>query len=289
MGRGAALITTLGCTLWVGSLDGDERLVASPIAVLLVLAAWMVGVLRDRDGELPVFELGAITTLITLLYAAIPLAQFLAGGLHWGPLSSAKLQELQTDPATVAGLGWRHVTYLGSFVLSYLLVRGRRKIPRVDLKWPDSTSLWLAVSVYVGSVAFLFAVGSIYGVEFDPSYKNLVDTPEVRWAQMPYVLQQLFQTVGFIQQVAKLALLLMLFKRLEAAVGAAAHSRAARRRISERSHLARRPPGHRTTRTRRHTALPPSREAIRRLRHRRRARRRRGCPSCCTASLETHC
>ena len=113
-------------------VDAAARPLALPLLGTADLFLLYVVVLRRRDGELPVCELGSVCVLITALYGSVPVLGYWLGGLQWSHFSDARLSASAMTPADVARIAWRYVVYLGSFIVAYLAWRGRRA-PRLSL------------------------------------------------------------------------------------------------------------------------------------------------------------
>ena len=105
---GAALLASLGCALAVGA---EARPVALPLLAIANLVALFVAVLRGRDGELPVFELGSACVIITALYGSVPVLGYWLGGLRWSSFSDQRLFGSPMTPEDVGGV-WGYYAML---------------------------------------------------------------------------------------------------------------------------------------------------------------------------------
>jgi hypothetical protein len=99
--------------------------VVVPLLTIVALAVAVVVYLYLAEGQLPIFDIGVLTILVTALYAAIPLLGFWLAGMQWTTLSYLPLYVWNPDAAEVGAFAWRHVLYLGSFTAAYLCFRGR--------------------------------------------------------------------------------------------------------------------------------------------------------------------
>src|SRR4051812_21823397 len=97
-------------------VDAAARPLAVPLVGIAGLFVLYVAVLRARDGELPVCELGSVCVLITALYASVPVLGYWLGGLSWSRFSDQRLYASGMTPADVAAIAWRYVVYLASFI-----------------------------------------------------------------------------------------------------------------------------------------------------------------------------
>jgi hypothetical protein len=129
--------------------DGDQRVVFTPMLACLNLALLFVSVLYRRDGELPVFEGGTLFVAATTLYSVFPLLNFAAGGMAWRPPSDYRLVGYDPTPAEIGSFAWNYVLFLGTFVAVYLIVRGRKSVPRVFARVPQAVQTSVIVTFVV--------------------------------------------------------------------------------------------------------------------------------------------
>src|SRR4051812_33264257 len=92
-----------------------------PLAAIVGLAGAVVVHLYRREGQLPVFDLGVLTILITAAYSAVPLLGFWLAGLQWTSMSYLPLYVWRPGPQEVGAFSLRHVLYLYAFTATYLL------------------------------------------------------------------------------------------------------------------------------------------------------------------------
>jgi len=131
--------------------------VVAPVLAAGSLFTFFIVVLRHRDGRLPVFEIGSVCAGITALYAMVPLVGFWLGGLKWSPLSDGLLYSNPPTIGQIAGVAWRYVLYLASFVAAYLW--HQRKSGSQIVPSSDPIPSWLnRLLVICGSLLTLIAV-----------------------------------------------------------------------------------------------------------------------------------
>ncbi len=188
------------------------RPLALPPLVVMNLFLLFVATLKNRDGRLPVFELGTVCALITALYATVPLAAFWLDGLTWSPTSDSRLYNYPPTGEQLAGVAWRYVVYFASFALAYLWLRGRAAFPVAAISTDRSTQA-VVVATFLACGAFFFIVQVVFGVSLNTSYSSLRDGAARLPAELPRLIQQ---AVGYGEGtllVSKLGLLVLLFRR----------------------------------------------------------------------------
>ncbi len=109
----------------------DQRYVAAPGIVCVILVLWLWMTLWDRDKLIPFFDVGIFCALVTLVYTVYPLVNYWVDGLQFGFLSDNRLRQHNPSPAELGFFHLRHVLYLFSFVVFYSVFRGRRPVEEV--------------------------------------------------------------------------------------------------------------------------------------------------------------
>ena len=205
-----ALVASLVALLLV---DAGARPLALPLLGTANLFLLYVVVLRERDGELPVCELGSVCVLITALYGSVPVLGYWLGGLQWSPFSDLRLYESAMTPADVAGIAWRYVVYLASFIVAYLAWRGRTLLRPASLPAVDGPTGSAVVLAFVGCSAFFLLVFVRYGISEDLAYASIAVGPVPTWDVLPPLVHFAARAGVALLLVAKLCLLVMLFQR----------------------------------------------------------------------------
>ena len=96
--------------------EHDYRYLLAPILAMATIGVVHVSLLWERDGVLPLFEIGTIWLLGTLVYSIVPFVGFLAAGLQWPASADGRLLAYQFDAEEIGGYAWRHVVYIAAFV-----------------------------------------------------------------------------------------------------------------------------------------------------------------------------
>ncbi len=148
-----ALFCAFGSAVFLVFFAGAEvRPILIPLLVCLNLPLFFVAILYRRDGELPVFESGTLWVAATAVYSTFPLVNFLAGGMRWQPPSDWRLVMYDPRPEEMSALAGYHVLYLATFVVVYLILRGKARVPRVFAPVPASVHTAVIVTFVVMTV-----------------------------------------------------------------------------------------------------------------------------------------
>ena len=207
---GVALVASLAALLLV---DPGARPLALPLLGTANLFLLYIVVLRERDGALPVFELGSVCVLITALYGSVPVLGYWLGGLRWSPLSDLRLSGSGMTPAEVAGVAWRYVAYLASFIVAYLAWRGRPASRPASLPAVDDRTELAAVLAIVGFSTFFLLVFVRYGTAEHLGYAGIAAGAVPTWEELPPLVYFAARAGVAMLLVAKLCLLVMFFQR----------------------------------------------------------------------------
>jgi hypothetical protein len=193
-------------------VDPAARPLALPLIATANLLVLYVLVLSERDGELPVCELGSVCVVITALYGSVPVLGYWLGGLRWSPFSDQRLIAGAMTPDDVGAVAWRYVVYLGSFVAAYLIWRGkpatRPSLPAVDERTESAVVLAIA-----GITTFFLLVFVRYGTSDNPAYASIAAGTVPALAELPPLVYFAARAGVAMLLVAKLCLLVLLFQR----------------------------------------------------------------------------
>ena len=163
-GRPLALVLTAvsGACVALAFTGSAARPVVLPLVSLLLLAVIYVAAMIRRDKRVPVFELGSMFVLAVTAYGAVPLMNYLAGGLEWQTYADPRLVNYAPSPEEVGAFAWQHVALLASFIVAYLWVRKASRpleayaaVDRSSDDRRDRRDMALAGRVFLGHGAFL--------------------------------------------------------------------------------------------------------------------------------------
>jgi hypothetical protein len=207
-------LVALGSGAVLASASRQALPVVLPLVAVLGLVVAVVVHLYRVEGQLPIFDLGVLTILITAVYSAIPLLGFWLGGLQWTTLTYLPLYLWNPAPAEVGAFSLRHVLYLYSFAGAYLLFRGHVSIrcrPLRDLRPTEITAIVLccaALTAYLELLEFLF------DYSYDPSYRGLTVASAAAAAErVPFVVRQVSHNLFAILLLLKVCAIAWLMSR----------------------------------------------------------------------------
>lgn len=193
----------------LATVDQGVRYVLAPCLASITVVVWTVCHLWTRDGSLPIFEAGTVYLGFAALYACIPLVNFIAGGLEWLPWSDNRLFVSQAGPQEIGSFAWKYPFYLGSFAVSYVVVR--RNATRLSRKLvpPARATFWLLILLFGVLTAYFWVVSRLFGV---PSSDANMHAGVSGLGRLPLVVAQLshnFRGALLIVKIAVLALVLL--------------------------------------------------------------------------------
>jgi hypothetical protein len=207
--------TLLASIIIVVCTPGDYRVLAAPLLVMIDIAVAYIVVLWNRDGSLPVFEVGTLWVAATLVYGTFPFLGFMVSGLGWSPTGDGRLLRYDFDLAEVGAFAWRYVVYFASFVSIYLAIRGTKSVRRTAVR--DVSAQLIAALVIILFLQYAFAewMKVSFGLDYDISYAEAASriaagTPSI---PIPYFLMQISGVVLASMLLVKQALLLALMQR----------------------------------------------------------------------------
>jgi len=192
----------------------DERYVAAPglACVVMVLFLWMR--LLDRDQKIPFFDVGMFCSLSTLIYTVYPLVNYWVDGLQFGFLSDNRLHSYGILPAELGLFHLRHVLYLFSFMLFYLMFRDRGSIKTGNVKLPRRSCQHVIIISFLALTVYFFFLQLITGVNYNTSYESEVYSRNfAAFSNLPLILFQISSKLWGILFIFKLALLFLVVSR----------------------------------------------------------------------------
>jgi hypothetical protein len=171
------------------------RLVGAPVAVCLTISLSFLILLWRWNRTLPIFELGAVFGLISLLYATVPALNFMSAGLSWTLLSDGRLTLFWPGPSEVARFTWPYAGFIAGYTVSYLLVR-RRHLPRLaPVQKVRRSEIAVIVILFIAIQAVIAGIEAAFGINFDPSYLHGGLQEMDAYFRLPYFAQQVVHFV----------------------------------------------------------------------------------------------
>ena len=195
-------------------MTDDERYVALPGFVCIVMVLWLWMTLWDRDQKIPFFDVGIFCALATLFYTVYPLVNYWVDGFQFGILSDNRLQSYSIQPIELGFFHFRHVLYLFSFILFYSVFRGRGSIEVRNVSTPSRSTKKIIVIYFLLLTGYFFILQLTTGVNFNTSYETDVYAKNMAaFASIPLLLMQISGKLDGILFIFKLALLFIIVSR----------------------------------------------------------------------------
>lgn len=187
----------------LGGMTDDQRYIAAPglACVITVLALWMI--LWDRDQAIPLFDVGMLCALATVVYSVYPLINYWADGMQFGELADARLAQYDLEPKELGLFHLRHVLYLVSFAVFYSIFRGKAAVTLSSVSFgSNQRNTIILFCVLISVYFFLLAIAT--GVTFSGTYES-----DTRMENLDLILSL---PLPVLQVSLKLAGVLALFK-----------------------------------------------------------------------------
>ena len=208
-----ALLAVVVCAVVLQISRPEVRAVLAPVLVMALLSAFFAWRLFLRDGRLPLFEAGSLAVLATFMYGAVPMLNYIAGGLQWIPYSDSRLLSYGWTSPGIEMFGWRFVVYLGALVAAYLLVRGRATATSRELRVVAPTD---AIAMLLWVLAVHLAVWGVewfYGVSLTPSHEDIYAHGVKTIWDLPLFVNQIMHNLMGTAVVVKYWLAALLLRR----------------------------------------------------------------------------
>lgn len=195
-------------------MSADQISVALPALIITNTLICTMVILWQRDGSIPVFDIGFICLSVTSGYAVIPLLQFLLSDMTWTVLSDNRLLSYDPSPSDFGSFAWLPAIYIVSMAFAYVTVRGKiilKEIPPQHL--PQSTmKTFLAFIVFI--TAYVFVVERYFGVNLSPSHAEAREafiTGAVQ--QLPLLIRQITHNLYGMLTILKIGLIIIFMQR----------------------------------------------------------------------------
>ena len=191
--------------------DPVQRKVIGPSLVVFGTAVAFVCVIWDRQGFLPLLDIGVLFMLALACYSLIPFLGYLFSGMEYTRFSAAQLRVHPPGPDVFAAIAWRYVVFIVCFAAVHLAVRGSKPLEIRALCLPRDP-VPAAVILLLALFWMGFALLKHYGLDFDPSYASDASLVQGRFRMMPLLSQQILQNLYKIRLGLRLALVAVLIR-----------------------------------------------------------------------------
>lgn len=203
-----SLVVTFGLVL---VLAGRDQLhVLFPVLTAIGITIMVIVVLWNRAGVVPVFDIGCITVLATLVYTVIPPIQYMLSGMQHTVLSAYQFYILDPTPQQMGAFTWRYTIYLASLAAGYVVLPDPPGIQPVS-PVPDRGTIPVLIGLFLLMWGFLYALKQIYGIDPNVVYtQELLSQVDASIKAMPLLLQQIFGIVSGMFFLIKLGIMMIL-------------------------------------------------------------------------------
>jgi hypothetical protein len=205
---GLMVVLTTGFLLFS---SGDERTVLLPVMTVLLLVIPALVNSFDRNGGVPISDIGALYLVVLTLYFVFPIATYWARGMRFTEFNDARLYAAMPTQAQIAAVEWRYVAYILPFVIVYLLA-APTVISRPKLLNANPRIFFWTVLILAGveaEIKVFDVINKISGGNYsDVSLNNLEAHRNV-----PHLLAQIDARCDSMAVVAQAATLVFLFCR----------------------------------------------------------------------------
>ena len=183
--------------------------ITAPLGTAVLLSTVFYWVLwRRRRHVIPWFEIGAVYVAVVTLYLVYPLVGFLAVHGTYTITNDIRLAYFQPGAQEVGAIAWLYIWHLGSFVVAYVLVRGRLPLVQRALRFPTMAVFVAVAALYLVIQAFTIFVGLFY----DTSAGTYLETYLVQ-RRLPLLLAQGLSHLNGMKHALAIVLLAALFSR----------------------------------------------------------------------------
>jgi len=208
------LFLVLLCIFILSFMPTNAQYVAAPAAmcIIIVVTLWMK--LRDRDNAIPFFDVGIFCALVTMLYTVYPLLNYWANGFSFGSdFNDNRLQYI--SPKELGEFHLRHVLYLFSFVISYLLFRRKEVTKARHVVAPNKYSRKVILFYFIALTGYFYFLQHFTGLNYNVSYSNtdIYNANISLFSSLPLVLIQISGKLWGVLFLFKLAVLLIVVSR----------------------------------------------------------------------------
>ncbi len=196
------------------SLDTEARYVAAPLFSCIFIMAWITHELYMKDGGVPLLDIGFICAAATFVYSVVPLINFWIGGFKFGELSDPRLVSYSITPEEMGSFHWRHVLYLGSLAVSYVLFRKKAHIAVGNVEIVANSERNALFLMFVVFSAYFLILQAVTGFKMDVSYDSGAFLQNyTSLLAMPLILTQATSRLAEVFFMAKLAILFILIQK----------------------------------------------------------------------------
>ena len=185
----SAILTLIGIAIAISPSNQWLKLLAPLIALLGILMLFLWRLLRE-DGRAPIADIGSFYVLAIFAYGAIPLLFHLLSGMQLTVLSHSRLLLLDPPPIEYALVGWLHVLFMATFVLTYISIRKANPFLEIKALSITKNTLKILLLMWLIFEGYFLYLKVFVGINFSAAYDNSLYESAASYAQLSTTQQQ---------------------------------------------------------------------------------------------------
>jgi hypothetical protein len=170
---------------------GNQGLIIlAPLIALVGILILFLGRLTREDGRLPIADIGSFYVLAIFAYGAIPLLFHLLSGMQLTVLSHDRLLSLDPPPIEYALVGWLHVVFMATFVLTYISIRKANPFLEGKALVVTKNTLKVLLLMWLMFEGYFLYLKLFMGINFSTAYDSSLYESAAAYAQLGTTQQQ---------------------------------------------------------------------------------------------------
>ena len=168
----------------------QEMIILAPLIALVGILILFLGRLTREDGRLPIADIGSFYVLAIFAYGAIPLLFHLLSGMQLTVLSHGRLLSLNPPPIEYALVGWLHVVFMATFVLTYISIRKANPFLEGKALVVTKNTLKVLLLMWLMFEGYFLYLKLFMGINFSTAYDSSLYESAAAYAQLGTTQQQ---------------------------------------------------------------------------------------------------
>lgn len=164
---------------------GNQGLIIlAPLIALVGILILFLGRLTREDGRLPIADIGSFYVLAIFAYGAIPLLFHLLSGMQLTVLSHDRLLSLDPPPIEYALVGWLHVVFMATFILTYISIRKANPFLEGKALVVTKNTLKVLLLMWLMFEGYFLYLKLFMGINFSTAYDSSLYENAAAYAQL---------------------------------------------------------------------------------------------------------
>jgi hypothetical protein len=160
-----SLATLIASGSFINESIYGNKLIIFTMYLIVILAVVLIWKLSFYERGVPIYDIGAISISITILYSFYPLLSFASEGFGWSVVSDYRLNSLKLTSEDLANFVLQHhVVYIVGLILGYLFIRNRKSSKDIlqRIKIIRRNDIYSLFSSYILVTIILIICGYFY-------------------------------------------------------------------------------------------------------------------------------